>query len=162
MTDVAGIRCLRHAAASDAPGPTELLGLGRYGSRTVLAATSSERQLILRFRTESLHRRSLQVRADCVAKVFWSSSTRARAENDSRQAQIGSWDSPGDQRRRMKFYQSCHLSDVGATFATKSANYGLVQRSKKWVHGYGLIRPKRCRARSMNAARVIADAFSMP
>src|SRR5262245_47232007 len=34
--------------------------------------------------------------ADFVAKVFWSSSTRGRPENDSCQAWIASWDSLGE------------------------------------------------------------------
>src|SRR5215510_12998889 len=34
--------------------------------------------------------------ADFVAKVFWSSSKRGRPENDSCQAWIASWDSPGE------------------------------------------------------------------
>ncbi len=60
-----------------------------------------------------------------IVQKYSGSPTRARVANDFRQAQIVSWDSPGDQRRRMKFYQSCHLSDHGATFTTKSARCGV-------------------------------------
>ena len=40
-----------------------------------------------------------------IVQKYSGSPTRARVANDFRQAQIVSWDSPGDQRRRMKFYQ---------------------------------------------------------
>jgi hypothetical protein len=56
-----------------------------------------------------------------------------------------------------KLPKSLHMRELQSR-----ASFGLMQRNKNGVHGYGLIRPKRCRTRSMNAARVAVDAFSMP
>ena len=63
--------------------------------------------------------------ADFVAKVFWSLPTRGMPENDSCQAwssEVGFYGRAG--RLRRGFYQRGHLSDVGATFTTKSAQGG--------------------------------------
>src|SRR5262245_36063059 len=67
-----------------------------------------------------LLRRTSLLLANFVVKVFWSTSARGRPENDSCQAWIARWDSPGDYQRRIGFYQPTHLSDVRVTFATKS------------------------------------------
>lgn len=72
-----------------------------------------------------------------ILQKYSGSPTRARVANDFRQTQIVSWDSPaGDQRRRMKFYQSCHLSDRGATFTTKSARCGVAASRSDYCGTY--------------------------
>jgi len=101
----------------------------RSGLRLMRAGSSATLPLWLIKRAWRSPRRHGRSTSDCCKSILErshaSEGRKCFPPGSSRQLGFS-----GEQRRRMKFYQSCYLSDVGATFATKSLTYrtGLLRR----------------------------------
>jgi hypothetical protein len=85
---------------------------------------------------------------------YFGGARRGRVQNEiPAEARPANWDSRKTAGRRVRFFQSHHLSVIGATFATKSASKRLMHRSKCHLFNH-LIGRRKQRWRHREAERL--------